>query len=194
MIISKYYRPDCNRANLARDGPILQGPQAYLTTIARELALLIDHTLSFPRTQHEDYNVHVDYDMIFGALSLTPKEDHMSLITGSSDGNGGDNGTDDGNGGGTSDYDDDCGAQKVIQPLPWKNAPKPDGSTTEFQERLERCSKYMHHFATHTPYHFLKHDSGMRKRHCHASRDATTNSTKKRKAPNVDEEEGQFQI
>ena len=67
------HRPDCIRGNLARDGPVLQGPQAYLTTLTREIALMIDHTLSFSQNRHPDYAVHVDYEKIFQAFTIKPR-------------------------------------------------------------------------------------------------------------------------
>jgi hypothetical protein len=45
----------------------------------------------------------------------------------------------------------------VIRPLPWANAPKADGSTFEFKERLAWCKEQMEHLANHTPHHFLTH-------------------------------------
>jgi len=161
--------------------------------------------LSFPRTQHEDYDVNVDYDMIFRALSLAPKKDHVGPTTDSSNSNNtddGDNGTgggDDGTGDrdGTGGNKDNNWAQVAVRPLPWKNAPKPDGSTIEFQERLGVCHEFMYHFAMHTPHYFLSHNPGMRIKHGRAPGGVTTPvqkraTTKKRKAPDMDEdEEGQ---
>ena len=70
------YRPDCIRGNLARDGPVLQGPQAYLTTLTREIALMIDHTLSFSQNRHPDYAVHVDYEKFFQAFTIKLRTQH----------------------------------------------------------------------------------------------------------------------
>lgn len=43
----------------------------------------------------------------------------------------------------------------IIQPTPWLNAPKPDGSTVEFKSKVKRCQDYLHRFAMHTPEYFL---------------------------------------
>jgi len=43
----------------------------------------------------------------------------------------------------------------ALNPLPWKNAPKSDGSIAEFNKRLNHCREYLHKFAMHTPYYFL---------------------------------------
>jgi hypothetical protein len=128
-------RPDCNRANLARDGPILQGPQAFLTSISRELGLFIDHCLSFPRDKYSGYDLRVDFDQIRKAITFVPKGNQSTADPGRDD-----------------DGDNTGG---VIQPLPWRNAPKSDGSTIEFNERLKRCQESMHRFAMHTPFYYL---------------------------------------
>ena len=48
-----------------------------------------------------------------------------------------------------------CCSLDALNPLPWKNAPKPDGSIAEFNKRLNHCREYLHKFAMHTPYYFL---------------------------------------
>lgn len=45
----------------------------------------------------------------------------------------------------------------VIHPIPWKNAPDANGSTTEFTKRLGECREFMDHFAMHTPQYFFTH-------------------------------------
>ena len=130
---SSTFRPDCNRANLARDGPILQGPKAFLTSISREFSLFVDHCLYFSRDKYPDYELCVDHDQIRKAITFRYKGDQS--------------------GGGPERDDED--ADGVIWPLLWRNAPKSDGSTIEFNERRERCNEVMHRFAMHTPFYFL---------------------------------------
>lgn len=264
---------------------MLQGSQAYLTTLTREIALMIDHTLSFSQNRHPDYAVHVDYEKFFQAFTIQPRPQHEGgdgdqsphghmaerngvgihkeyggimedgnedfdvLGAGDKDsesnnsrmgdgrlGDGefytsrtGDNELDNyetGEGNselknsrmgdnepsdfqmddaepGDSQMDDaelgnsrmgnseasdyrmgdetnvhttgntvDFGMNSIrprvgnsnthegsspaaLSPLPWRNAPKPDGSNTEFNERLDRCRTYLHRFAMHTPYYLL---------------------------------------
>lgn len=277
------YRPDCIRGNLARDGPVLQGPQAYLTTLTREIAIMIDHTLSFSQNRHPDYAVNVDYEKFFQAFTIRPRTQHeggdgeQSPPMGESDGidvhqgyggimddddedfdvyglvvddkdrdeedtesnnsnmddgklDGGElydsrtgdkgldnSGTGDGGPGNSelkysrmginelsdyrmgdgeaSDFQMDNGElgnsgigdgadvcttgnadglgmdwirprlitsitykgsfPAALNPLPWRNAPKPDGSNAEFNENLTYCRNYLHGFAMHTPYYLL---------------------------------------
>jgi hypothetical protein len=113
----------------------VQGPAAYLTTLTREFGLFIDHCTSFSRDEIKDYDLLVDYEAIFSALRLERKTPQQ-------------------------DGEDEDAAPDVIRPLPWRNAPKPDGSTTEFKERLEQCREFMHCFAMHTPYYFLEWKKG----------------------------------
>jgi hypothetical protein len=137
----------------------------------------------------------VNYAMIFNALTLTPKDDRQHNV-GPSESNGD-------SAGGTGVVQDNDRAPVVIQPLPWENAPKADGSTTEFEERLEECHEFMHHFAMHTPHFFLGHVAKSAKAQAlesatsRAQRSvttqvqggATTNAAKKRKVHYADEDE-----
>ena len=125
------HRPDCMRANLARDGPSLQGPQALLTTFSREAGLLIDHSFAILGRQYPDYDFNIDYGTLFNSFSMTRK---------ATTGEGRD------------------GEPVVIRPIPWENAPAADGSTEEFKKRLETCRKFLENFAMHTPCYFIKHD------------------------------------
>jgi hypothetical protein len=182
-------RPSSNKANLAHDGPSLQGPQALLTAITRETVLVLDHVYATLGGQYTDYETNVDYDMIFKAISMKPKNP-----------TGGDGG-------------DTAG----IHPLPWVNSPMADGSTTEFVRRLEECHTFMDRFAMHTPQYFINmarkknndpaEDSGDDHSNSNSSRRATTRKNKgaaknptttdraggkpqgkKRKAPEVSDE------
>jgi hypothetical protein len=116
------HRPVSNQANLVCDGPILQGPQAHLTSITREVALVTSHLLRAYVGDLPGYIQDVDYNQIIAAIKLKHQDGKTT---------------------------------QVIRPIPWPNAPKPDGSTAEFKMKLEGCQKYLHHFAMHTPEYFL---------------------------------------
>jgi hypothetical protein len=75
----------------------------------------------------------VDYNQIFKAITFRYTGDQSDAGSGQ----------------------DDEDAEGVIWPLLWRNAPKSDGSTVEFNERLERCREFMHRFAMHTPFYYL---------------------------------------
>ena len=115
-------RPTTHQANLVRDGPILQGPQAYLTTVARNIALANSYFFQGFIGDHKGYVPHVDYQQLMAAFKLRRVD------------------------GNTTD---------VIEPTPWPDAPKPDGSTVEFEAKLKSCQEYLHNFAMHTPEYFL---------------------------------------
>ena len=122
MLSKSIYRPVSNQANLVCDGPILQGPQAHLTSITREVALVTSHLLRAYVGDLPGYIQDVDYNQIIAAIKLKHRDGEPT---------------------------------RVIQPIPWQNAPKPDGSTAEFNTKLERCREYLHHFAMHTPEYLL---------------------------------------
>ena len=122
------HRPDCMKANLARDGPSLQGPQAHLTTFSRETALLVDHAFATLSNQYPDHELNIDYKTLLSSISMTRRATNGE------------------------------GHDVVIRPIPWENAPAVDGSTDAFNEHLETCRKFLEDFAMHTPYYFLKHD------------------------------------
>lgn len=123
-------RPDCSKANLARDGPSLQGPRELLTTILREFALFADHLFATLRPQYPNYTLNVDYDTLFKTVSMRPE-------AGNKEGNGKE--------------------PAVIGPIPWENAPAADGNTAVFKRRLKECREFMHHFSMHTPHCFIEH-------------------------------------
>ena len=119
------------KANLARDGPSMQGPQALLTTFSREAGLLIDHSFAILSSQYPDHDLNIDYGTLLGSILITRR---------ATNGEGHD------------------GEPVVIRPIPWENAPAADGSTEEFKQRLEICRKFLENFAMHTPCYFIKHD------------------------------------
>lgn len=125
-------RPDCNKANLARDGLSVQGPQALLTSYSRETALVVDHLYAMLRPQFPEYDINVDYNAISNAISMTPR---------------------------VTNEEDDGGESPAIRPTPWENGPSANGSTEGFKKRMEECGEYMHHFAMHTPQYFISHKS-----------------------------------
>jgi hypothetical protein len=96
--------------------------------LAREHALLVDHTAASLRPELPDYDLEIDYDTLLKAFRLTPKKLDKE--------------------GGSNEIE-------VIHPIPWENAPTADGNTTEFSRALQECVEYMEHFATHTPSYFL---------------------------------------
>lgn len=126
----------------------------------------------------------MDFNLFFSAFSLKHKTHHQH-----------------GEDLGVGDDSDKEGVE--VQPLPWKNAPKADGSTAEFKQQLEEYQKFMHRFSMHTPHYFLAYDS-----RAQVSESATAPAQKqvtakvvrrtvdagegrrqrKRKAPEVDEE------
>jgi len=152
----------------------MQGPEAYITALARETTLFNEHI--YASSYYPGYVIEVDYNLMLGAIRMRP--------TGS-----------------------DSGEESVeVKPLQWENSPASDGSTKEFEERMAEYRKAMHHFAMHTPYHFLAYTS--KADAIEASRDATTQKKKatankpkkmvsktrtsrgkKRKASDVSEEE-----
>jgi hypothetical protein len=179
------HRPDCNRSNLVRDGPILQGPQAHLTAVAREFALTADHLFAHFRSHYDEYDIIVDINQIIGGIKMRPKVQGVGADVGEN--------VEDQEGGIHNDK-----APVVIQALPWTNAPKPDGCTAEFKEWLEECREYMHNFAMHTPYYFLAHDSRMKKATTMPKKAVDVGKgrrEKKRRAPDTDEDdEGWFHM
>jgi hypothetical protein len=114
----------------------MQGPTAYLSSVTRELSLILDQLL---HSHNAYYELSMDHGIFTRALSIQLKKDS------------GDDGGGDGEG---SEEDKEC---VTIRALPWENAPKADGSTVEFREQLALCQKKMDHFANHTPYYFLTH-------------------------------------
>ena len=168
-------------ANLACDGLIVQGLQAHLTTMMRELVLCMDHTVSFPRPLYEEsgYELEMDYNFIFQGAKLRRK----------------------GNGEGSG------GLPEVIQPLPWGNAPNANGSIVGFRKKLDGCLEFMSRFSMHTPHYFLEHHrkQSTSKGKNKTPNGATTSTGKgaakkstgagggkkqsKRKAPDTDEDE-----
>jgi hypothetical protein len=119
------YRPNSERANLARDGPSVQGPLALITTISREVALMVDQVFAVFRSQYPDHNVRVDYNAIFEAISMSKK-----AVDGESGG----------------------GEPVTFHPIRWANTPPADGCTQEFVGRLQEYRNFMDHFAMHTPH------------------------------------------
>lgn len=138
--------------------------------MTREITLLQDHIFSMFRKQYEgEYDMIVDHNLS-GKATLVSRKDPA----------------------------------QTISPLPWENAPKADGSTDEFRREVERCYKFMRQFAMHTPRYFLKNSSGAESTTPQAPKKATAKAVKKttnagkqkrpgkRKAPDVDDEEGWF--
>jgi hypothetical protein len=195
----------------------MQGPAAFLSSLTREIALIIDQFLHSSPCYY-DYDVSLDYATFFKAFSInlekvaTAGSDNTEAANCSDkdenpvssnedeeedeedeDAAGDDNtkaadcsdkdedpsnsdedevtaGNDKANAASCSIEDEattgsnhnednagHCEENTVIRPLPWVNAPKADGSTSEFKERLAWCKAKMDHLASHTPHHFLKH-------------------------------------
>ena len=150
----------------------MQGPTAYLSSVTRELSLILDQLL---HSHNAYYELSMDHGIFAGALSIKLKKDRGN--GGDSKGSGGGEGDANGEGGGGGDdgggdgegseeEDEECGDGEgseedkecvTIRALPWENAPKADGSMVEFREQLALCQKKMDHFANHTPYYFLAH-------------------------------------
>lgn len=123
-------RLDCTSANLARDGPSIQGPQALISTVLREVGLILNHVLAELRAQYPDYTIEVDFNRLFEAVSMVEANR------------------------------EDGETPAVIHPIPWANAPASDGSTVEFKNRLSEYRAFMDAFAKHTPFYFLSRTVG----------------------------------
>ena len=133
-----HYRSDCNQANLARDGLSVQGHQAFLTTISREVDLIYNQVVAVVNGELKGYKVHVDYNRIAEAIWM--EEDDKG--------------------------DDEH--RTVIHPEPWKYAPATDGSTAQFEKDLKECRDFMEDFAMHTPYYFIRAVNSGRDRYARA--------------------------
>lgn len=119
---------------------ILQGPQAHLTSVTRELILVEAHTLGHLAKSYPDHTIHHEPMSVW----LEPKQKQLEGPSGSNDEEATTN---------TGDNDETGGR---IYPLSWENAPKSDGCMVEFDRQMEICDRYMVHFGLHTPQTFLR--------------------------------------